>query len=242
MQRDGADTVAAADRWLDTLPSSRFFLFLHFYEPHTPYSPPARSASTTRTTARLPTTTNLSAVSPVASARTAPAVSRTQRSIVLLSDHGEGLGDHGEHEHGLFLYRDTMPDPFDASSIHSNGGGRTGAPIPVQRVNLVPTMLDVLKLPKQPGLLGRSRSLPLLDGGTIQEQGLYAEALLPSRYHFGWSELYSLTDTQYSFIRAPRHTELLQRPGRRNSQAVRGSSRPNETRRAPGDARSAGNA
>jgi tetratricopeptide (TPR) repeat protein len=72
----------------------------------------------------------------------------------------------------------------------------------VQHIDIVPTILDVQGLPGETGLQGRSL-VPLFSGGSIPEQGLYAEALY-SRYHFGWSELYSLTDAQYSFIRAPR--------------------------------------
>jgi tetratricopeptide (TPR) repeat protein len=74
---------------------------------------------------------------------------------------------------------------------------------PVQHIDLVPTILDLAGAPKQADLRGRSLR-PLLEGtGTLPDTGIYSEALY-SRYHFGWSELYALTDARYRLIRAPR--------------------------------------
>ena len=105
--------------------------------------------------------------------------------VVLLSDHGEGLGDHGEQEHGLFLYRETIRVPLVIKLPRQQSAGRRVA-TPVQHIDLVPTILDALKLPPLPALHGRSLK-PLFAGGAIPEQGLYAEALY-ARYHFGWSD------------------------------------------------------
>jgi tetratricopeptide (TPR) repeat protein len=74
---------------------------------------------------------------------------------------------------------------------------------PVQHLDIVPTLLDLAGAPARAELRGRSLR-PLLEGtGTLPETGIYSEALY-SRYHFGWSELYGLTDARYRFIRAPR--------------------------------------
>src|SRR6185503_19483428 len=74
---------------------------------------------------------------------------------------------------------------------------------PVQQIDVAPTILDLIGAPANASLKGRSLR-PLLDGtGTIADTGIYAEAFY-SRYHFGWSELYSLTDARYRLIRAPR--------------------------------------
>jgi tetratricopeptide (TPR) repeat protein len=80
-------------------------------------------------------------------------------------------------------------------------GRRVSAP--AQHIDIAPTLLDLAGAPKPADLHGRSLR-PVLDGsGTVPETGIYAEAML-ARYHFGWSELYSLTDTRYRYIRAPR--------------------------------------
>jgi arylsulfatase A-like enzyme/tetratricopeptide (TPR) repeat protein len=199
VQRSGEQTVAAAERWVAQRdPEKPFFLFLHIYEPHKPYTPPERFASYDSYDGEV-------AYSDEIVGRffdRLRALNLYDRStIIVLSDHGEGLGDHGEQEHGLFLYQETTRIPLIVKPAGSRSGRRVAAP--VQQIDLAPTLLDLVGVPKPANLQGRSLT-PLLDGsGTIADTGIYAEALY-SRYHFGWSELYSLTDARYRLIRAPR--------------------------------------
>ncbi len=222
LQRDGAATLAAAEGWLDTLQSPRFMLFLHLYEPHSPYTPPARFGTYD------PYDGEIAYADEIVGRLIASLKQRRlydDALIVLLSDHGEGLGDHGEQEHGLFLYRETIRVPLIVKLPRPKSAGRRIA-TPVQHCDIVPTILDLLTLAPQTGLRGRALR-PLFTGATIPEAGLYAEALY-SRYHFGWSELYALTDARYAFIQAPRDElyDLHEDPGERhNLAAERGSTR-----------------
>jgi arylsulfatase A-like enzyme/Tfp pilus assembly protein PilF len=215
VQRDGAATLAAAERWIGAQTSSRFFLFLHLYEPHTPYSPPDRFA-------RFQPYDGEIAYDDELMGRLVDSLKRRnlyERSlVVLLSDHGEGLGDHGEAEHGLFLYRETVQVPLIIKLPGGAGAGRRVGD-PVQHIDLLPTILDLAGAPAPAGLRGRFLA-PAFRGERFAEQGLYAEALY-SRYHFGWSELYALTDARYRFIRAPRDELYDQRedPGERRNLA-----------------------
>ncbi len=198
VQRDGAETVAAAAAWLAGQPSSKLFVFLHLYEPHTPYAPPQRFRQYEPYDGEV-------AYSDELVGRFVSALKRQglydPALIVLLSDHGEGLGDHGEQEHGLFLYRETTHVPLIVKLPgQRESGRRVGAP--VQHIDLVPTVLDLMGAARPEGLRGRALT-PLFSGEAIPEQGIYAEALY-SRFHFAWSELYALTDSRYRFIRAPR--------------------------------------
>jgi tetratricopeptide (TPR) repeat protein len=91
----------------------------------------------------------------------------------------------------------------------------------VQHIDVAPTILDFAGAPRPPGLRGRSLR-PVLEGtGTLQDAPIYSEALY-SRYHFGWSELYGLTDSRYHFIRAPRDElyDLQRDPGESQSIAA----------------------
>ena len=198
LQRDGAATLDAAEHWLDTIRKPQFFMFFHIYEPHSPYAPPARFKQYAPYDGEV-------AYSDEIVGRLLASLKRRNlydsALIVLLSDHGEGLGDHGEQEHGLFLYRETMRVPLMIKLPKQRQGGRRVS-TPVQHIDLVPTILDLLHLPARADLRGRSLR-PLFTGGSIPDQGVYAEAMYP-RFHFGWSELYSLTDARYAFIRAPR--------------------------------------
>jgi choline-sulfatase len=199
VQREGPDTLAAAEKWLDARDRKKpFFLFLHLYEPHKPYAPPARFAS------YAPYDGEIAYADEIVGRlldRLRDMGLYDRATIVLLSDHGEGLGDHGEEEHGLFLYQATTQVALIVKLPGQDRARRVATP--VQHIDIVPTILDLVGAPKRSGLRGRSLR-PLLDGtGTLPDTGIYSEALY-SRYHFGWSELYGLTDSRYRLIRAPR--------------------------------------
>lgn len=199
VQRAGPDTLAAAEKWLATVADERFFLFFHIYEPHKPYRAPERFADL------APYDGEVSFADEI-TGRLLDAVRRRgwydAATIVLLSDHGEGLGDHIEEEHGLFLYDEVVHVPWLMKLAANAAGGRRVAD-PVQHIDLFPTLAALAKLPTVADLRGRDLSPALFDRGALPPQGIYAEALYP-RYHFGWSELQSLTDDRYRYIKAPR--------------------------------------
>jgi tetratricopeptide (TPR) repeat protein len=202
VQRDGGESEAIAEHWLDSVGTSRVFLFLHLYEPHKPYAPPDRFkqydpydgeiAYSDEIVGRL-----------MAYLKSHQLYDRS--TIVLLSDHGEGLGDHGEQEHGLFVYEEAIHVPLVIKQEGNVGKGRR-VPDLVQHVDLVPTLLDLVKAPAPGNLPGRSLK-PLLEGtGLLAPANIYSEALY-ARYHFGWSELVAITTERYRYIKAP-HEEL----------------------------------
>ena len=199
VQRSGIDTVASAARWVDRQSSPRFFLFVHIYEPHRPYSPPQRFAGPDAYDGEVAYSDEI--VGRLLDHLRAKDL-YDRATIVVLSDHGEGLGDHGEDEHGMFLYRETIRVPLVIKLPASRGGGRR-VPAAVQHIDVPRTILDLVGASVPQGVRGRSLR-PVLDGsGRLVEASIYSEALLP-RYHFGWSELYALTDDRYRLIRAPR--------------------------------------
>lgn len=211
VQRDGAETWAAAERWMKTLSSDRFFLFLHLYEPHSPYTPPDAYRRYEPYDGEIAYADAL--VGRVVASLEARGV-YDDALIILLSDHGEGLGDHGEMEHGIFVYSETIRVPLVVKLPGQRQAGlRVSAP--VQHVDLLPTILDLAGTTAPGGVQGQSLR-PLFDGGAFPERGLYAESLY-GRYHLGWSDLYALTDARFRFIRAPRDElyDLQTDPGER---------------------------
>ncbi len=208
VQRGGEQTMRAAMRWVEGLtaarqvpPHTKFFLFFHIYEPHTPYTPPARFATTDPYDGEVAYADEI--VGKLLDHLRAKGLYEGA-TIVLFSDHGEGLGDHGEEEHGIFLYRETTHIPLIIKLPGAAGGGRRVA-APVQHVDLVPTIVDLFRLgPAEATTARPGRSLlPVLTGtGELTATNIYSESLSP-RYHFGWSELYALSDDRYRLIRAP---------------------------------------
>ena len=200
LRRDGAESEAVAERWLTTVGSTRLFLFLHLHEPHAPYAPPERFGSLAPYDGAIAYADEI--------------VGRfirflkthqlyDQSTIVLVSDHGEGLGDHGEQEHGLFVYDEAIHVPLIIKQAGGVDAGRRVADL-VQQADIVPTVLDLVKAPV-PGNL-RGRSLKALADGTGKrppDQTVYAEASY-GQNRFGWSALESLTDGRFQYIRAPR--------------------------------------
>jgi arylsulfatase A-like enzyme len=137
---------------MQSLASPRFFLFFHLYEPHKPYDPPSRFAGFTPYDGEIAWSDEI--VGQLAAwLKTRDLYDAS--TIVLFSDHGEGLGDHGEQEHGLFLYSETIRVPLVVKLPHqARSGGRIQTP--VQHIDLLPTVLDWVGAPPLAGARGRS--------------------------------------------------------------------------------------
>jgi len=209
IQRPGAQTLDVVRPWLRSVTDRPFFLFFHIFEPHSPYEPPAEYAE------RYPSAYDgeVAAADEVVGDLLDELLSLEvyeKTLIIFLSDHGEGLGDHGETEHGLFLYRSTLQVPLILKLPRGERAGET-IEYPVQLIDVNPTLVSALGL--EPGdhcrgtpLLARSRPEP-------RDNPIYAETFFP-RLHFGWSDLASLIVGHHHFIDAPRPElyDLLQDP------------------------------
>ena len=190
-RRSGAASEEIAERWLSGLGTTRLFLFLHLDEPRAP-----------RTSSYDDTITSADAVVGRFVQYLKAHQLYDQSTILLVSDHGEGLGDHGEQEHGLFLYNETIRVPLIVKPAAGVGAVRRIAEV-VQLADIVPTVLDLVKAPLPGNLRGRSLK-PVTDGGaTLPGATVYAESRY-GRNRFGWSDLVSMTDGQFQYIRAPR--------------------------------------
>jgi Flp pilus assembly protein TadD len=142
--------------------------------------------------------------------------------LAVTSDHGEGLRDHGEQEHGFFRYREAVQVPL---IVRLPGGRRGGTRVSgtVNQVDLAPTLLDLAGLPHD-GMDGVSQR-GAIDTAKASSRPVYSETYFP-RDHFGWSELLAVTGDRYRYIRAPRAElyDLREDPGeKRNVAGERGS-------------------
>lgn len=198
LQRRGEATIASAERWISQRGTSPFFLFLHLFEPHAPYEAPEPY----RSAAAHPYDAEVS----YADALVGSFLDRLRRDgiydravIAVMGDHGEGLGDHGENEHGIFLYRESIHVPL---IVKLPGGARSGHTVDdtVSLLDVFPTVMALLGEPIPAQLAG----LPLLGPVPLPEgRRVFSETLYP-RLHLGWSDLRSLVDTEHHYIEAPR--------------------------------------
>jgi tetratricopeptide (TPR) repeat protein len=199
-QREGLASLAIAQQWIARQAGPTWFLLLHLYEPHAPYRPSERYRHMD------PYDGEIAQADDIVGTLLRDLRARGMydaATIVLLSDHGEGLGDHGEQEHGLFLYEEAVRVPLVVKLPGQSGGGTRVAEL-VQHIDLLPTLLDVAGAPLPSPLPGRSLR-PLLEErrSNWPDRRVYSEALF-GRYHFGWNELFALTDARFRFIQAPR--------------------------------------
>ena len=128
-------------------------------------------------------------------------------TILLVSDHGEGLGDHGEQGHGLLAYEEVLHIPLIVKRSAGEGAGRRVQDL-VQHVDLVPTILEMARAPVPDTLDGRSLTPLLENTSAFPSRMAYGESMY-GRYHFGWSEIRTATDGRYWFIQTE-HPELYQ--------------------------------
>jgi choline-sulfatase len=199
LERDGAESLLVALRWLEEVGTERAFLFLHLNEPHEPHAPPPAYAE------EYDAYDGEIAYVDQLIGRLAQYLKShqlyDQSTVIVVGDHGEGLGDHGEQAHGLFVYDEALRVPLIVKPAAGEGAGRR-VPDLVQHVDLVPTILGLARAPVPDDLAGRSLE-PLLDGSRqFPARTLYAESLF-ARYHLGASELVTVTDGRYRYIRAP---------------------------------------
>ena len=197
VQRDGRETVAHALEWLRGAAQKPFFLFVHLYEPHTPWTPPQEQLARYGATYE-----GEIAAADAALGRLLDGLRQLGRYddalVVLVSDHGEGLSDHGEAEHGILLYREALHVPLVVKLPKAERRGSRETAVAGLR-DVLPTVASVVGIEKPAAAHGRN----LLEAAGAESASVYSETYYP-RIHLGWSELRSLVDARYHLIDGPR--------------------------------------
>lgn len=201
-ERRGDAVVDDALRWLSSVPADRpFFAWVHLYDPHAAYEPPEPFATEF---AHSPYDGEIAFVDQqigrmIDSLRARNVLDRTL--VMAVADHGESLGEHGEDEHGVFLYEAVLRIPWIARGPGVANGHVVGEQ--VRAIDLFPTVLDALGLDLPHPVDGESLATLLSGGARARTPPSYAETYYP-RLHYGWSELRSVRDRGWKAIDAPR--------------------------------------
>jgi arylsulfatase A-like enzyme/cytochrome c-type biogenesis protein CcmH/NrfG len=206
VERFADATTDAALRWLApaagsvAAPQPPFFLWVHYYDPHAPYEPPGDLAARFRA---APYDGEVAFVDHqlgrlLRALEERGVLARTL--VVAMSDHGEGLGEHGEGTHGLFVYDSTLKVPFIVAGP-GIAAGRVASTV-ARGIDVLPSLLDYAGLPPRPEIEGRSLR-PAIEGREMSDAPAYAETLYPQR-EFGWAPLFAWRTAQHKMIEAPR--------------------------------------
>jgi arylsulfatase A-like enzyme/Tfp pilus assembly protein PilF len=198
-QRRGSETVSLARQWIAAQRDARFFCWLHLFDPHFPYDPPEPFASRF---AAAPYYGEVAAADAALGPLLEPLLQAGRGAgalVVLTSDHGESLGEHGEMTHGIFAYEATLRVPLILFAPRLFGPRVVADP--VRHVDLLPTVLDALALPAPKDLPGSSL-LPLASGGRRKTGSSYFESLSSAKNR-GWAPLYGVIHERVKFIDLP---------------------------------------
>ena len=202
VQRRGDAVVDDALKWLSAGPAGRpFFAWVHLYDAHAPYEPPAPLG---REFAGRPYDGEVAFVD----AQVGRLLDRLRASaqldstiVVAIADHGESLGEHGEQEHGFFLYEGVLRIPW----VMAGPGVPSGRVVTeqVRAIDLVPTVAELVGLELRGQKDGESVAALVQGGGRRDVPPSLAETFY-GQLHFGTSELRSLRDGPWKAIDAPR--------------------------------------
>jgi choline-sulfatase len=200
-ERSGAETVALATSWLERHGEGAFFLFVHLYEPHEPYEPPDEFAR------RFPDSPYLAEVAAaddavgrlVAAIRSLGLADST--AIIVVGDHGEMLGEHGEDAHTYFVYQGALRVPFIMAHPQLRRAVRIHSVVGL--VDVAPTITGILGLPPTTTANGIDLS-PILEGREppSRPHPLLFESFTPTRY--GASPLLGLIGDRWKYIHTTR--------------------------------------
>ena len=217
IQRRADAVVDDALAWLAEPSPAPFFAWVHLYDPHLPYDPPAPYDAEYPDDPYLGEVAFSDAQMARLGAFLASAGLDGNTLVVFAGDHGEGLGDHGEVDHGLLLYQTTVQVPLILAGPGAGAVAGSRRPEVVSLVDVLPTVAELAGLPVPAAVQGRSLA-PLLRGGSFEERPVIAETVYPKR-HFGWSPLASLQDRRYQLIRSsePELYDLAEDPGQEHN-------------------------
>jgi arylsulfatase A-like enzyme/tetratricopeptide (TPR) repeat protein len=205
VQRDADEVYKSFRRWFDKKGEGRFFAFVHFYDPHAPYDPPEAFRPAERSLVSLYRGELSYVDSVIGKMFDALAQQGVWKNTILVitGDHGEMFGEHEELGHGYFVYQQALKVPLiivlpeqQKKVVYDN---------PLQIVDLMPTMLDLLGVPVPREVQGQSFS-PLLEGKSIPPRFAFSESLSGAQ-NFGTAPLRSIQDSTFKYIDTA-HPEL----------------------------------
>jgi arylsulfatase A-like enzyme/Flp pilus assembly protein TadD len=196
-ERNAAQVIQSALGWLDKQ-SSRWFLFVHIWDPHDPYSPPQPFSEKFKDDLYSGEVAYVDSELGKLFDYLESKELTEKTLIVLTGDHGESLGEHGELTHDYFAYNSTLWIPLVIA-----GPGISAARVDeyVGHIDLFPTVCDLLAFEKPSFLQGISLR-PLFNGGKIKKRVLYFESL-DAYYNRGWAPLRGFTEEKNKFIESP---------------------------------------
>ncbi len=198
LERPADAVIRSAERWIDGA-RTPWFAWVHLYDAHAPYRPPPELAR------KFPTDLYGAEIAFVDATLGAfldrlSASGRLDRTVVVvLGDHGESLGEHGERTHGTFAYESTMRVPW---ILWARGLRPQVFRDTVRQIDVMPTVLDLLSVPPPEQIVGQSLRPYLTGEARYQPPPSYFEAL-DANLNEDWAPLTGVVQDGHKLIRLP---------------------------------------
>lgn len=197
--RPASAVTSRALSWLHRNMDKRFFLWIHYYDPHYPYNPPPPYSKEYR---ENPYDGEIVYVDQNVKAITEELMKNAlldKTLVVIAGDHGESLGEHGEQTHSVFIYESTIKVPLIMRYPGKLPAGiRINAPVSL--ADVVPTVLDILGIRSQADFNGSSL-IDVIHNRSKEDRYIYSESLF-SYLTYGWSQIMSIRDSRWKYIRS----------------------------------------
>ncbi len=190
-------------KWIGRMKGKRFFAWVHYYDPHYPYSPPDNTGK--KIEGDDPYDREISYADQCIGdlMKKLRDLNVLDRSILLFaSDHGEALGEHSELAHGIFVYDCSVRIPLILRAPWIVKGGERFDGL-FETVDIMPTLLGLLNIEIPSSVQGRNFA-PEIESGKMHQGKAesYAETYMPT-FEYGWSELKSIRRNGKKYIEAP---------------------------------------
>jgi choline-sulfatase len=216
VERPADEVVRAALAWIAAHGSEPFFAWLHLFDPHSPYTPPAPFAAAHADAPYDGEVAYTDAAIGRFFDRLQQSALLSRAAVIVVADHGESLGEHGERTHGTFLYDATVRVPL-IIKLPDSASARDIA-VPVEAADLAPTIASLAGTAL--GAVDGRSLLPLVTGSANgdPERSAYAESYYQNIL-LGWSPLRAVRTNRWKFIEAPRPElyDLENDPGERKN-------------------------
>jgi arylsulfatase A-like enzyme/Flp pilus assembly protein TadD len=200
VDRRAGESVDHALKWLAKNSRHPLFFWLHLYDPHSPYDPPEPF----RSQYQGHLYDGEIAYADHELGRVIEYLKNNRlydRSLILfVSDHGESLGEHGEHEHGFFVYNSTVHIPLIVKMPAGSGFRAKRIARPVETTDVAATLLRVAGI--HDSIEQQTHSSGLLEAAKQNDGEAYSETFYPFS-SFGWSPLHALETNRYHYVDAP---------------------------------------
>ncbi|MBN1224425.1 MAG: sulfatase-like hydrolase/transferase [Candidatus Aminicenantes bacterium] len=201
IERRAAEVNNSAVAWIEKNKEKKFFVWIHYFDPHSPYEPPSPFS---RTYAGREYDGEIAYTDSVIGdlIEKLDQLRLSDRTLTILtSDHGEGLGEHNETTHGIFIYDSTLRVPLIFHNPRKWAKSRI-VKTPVSTIDIMPTIIELMRIDKNPEIQGESL-LPVLSKETsISDKYIYIESVA-AMMDRNWAPLQGIRSGEWKYIDAP---------------------------------------